>query len=561
MIKQHRHPITSICLLTISCLDRLNSQNSGRFFNRKLFAATLHKSMNAVKTSSCVFALVVGGPLVSFGFSTSAMAAGNNTVCDLSVTSGNLAGNPGDFNAACGIGNQVYGYYPNSSTEQLNSSAFGIQNQAKDSKNSTAVGYSNRANGVFSGTAVGSTNNVLGNSSSAIGTSNTAYGQSTNAMGTNNTIGDVSDPSIAAYSSAFGNFNTIAGPSGSNSPQDGSTAIGAINKINGQKNTAIGTGNNIGDTGGAAFSRSFAAGYQSSVFGDSSIAIGDRAAVGDNVTTVSQGVAIGSQATAMALGATALGSFASANAANSVAVGLATADGIASTAIGDEAIAAGNYSNAMGYKAEADGAGSVAIGRQAFTTLHDQVALGSSSQAIGVHTGNYTINGAAVSGVPSDTNGLVSVGRQGHERQIQYVAAGVVSASSTDAVNGSQLYAVGSQVNIVQGQVNNVQGQVNNVQNQVSTLGGAVMGVQNQMYGIRGRAYEGTAAAFAAVPGYLPENRKFGIAAHYGNYMGRSAIGGSAMIRANENVVVDIGLGVGTGLGSVGGRAGATFVW
>jgi len=146
------------------------------------------------------------------------------------------------------------------------------------------------------------------------------------------------------------------------------------------------------------------------------------------------------------------------------------------------------------------------------------------------------------------------VGSAGQERQIQNVAAGVVSATSTDAVNGSQLYAVGSQFN-------NIQSQVSGVQNQVLALGGAVMGVQNQLYGVRGRAYEGTAAAFAAVPGYLPESRKFGVSTHYGNYMGRSAIGGSAMIRANQNVVVDFGIGVGMGTGSVGGRAGATFVW
>ena len=59
----------------------------------------------------------------------------------------------------------------------------------------------------------------------------------------------------------------------------------------------------------------------------------------------------------------------------------------------------------------------------------------------------------------------------------------------------------------------------------------------------------------------MPENKKFGVTAHYGNYLGRSAIGGSAMIRANQNVIVDVGVGVGTGTGSVGGRAGASFFW
>src|SRR5690606_30776861 len=61
-------------------------------------------------------------------------------------------------------------------------------------------------------------------------------------------------------------------------------------------------------------------------------------------------------------------------------------------------------------------------------------------------SGPYTINGGTIAAT-NDTYGVVSVGAPGAERQIQNIAAGTLSATSTDAVNGSQLYAVGEQVN------------------------------------------------------------------------------------------------------------------
>src|SRR6185312_4955629 len=88
----------------------------------------------------------------------------------------------------------------------------------------------------------------------------------------------------------------------------------------------------------------------------------------------------------------------------------------------------------------------VALGNSAVANNDNDVALGAGSSTAAPSTGPYTINGGTVAAT-TDTNGVVSVGAAGKERQIQNVAAGTVSQTSTDAVNGSQLYAVGTQVN------------------------------------------------------------------------------------------------------------------
>uniref|UniRef100_UPI0035A07FF4 YadA family autotransporter adhesin n=1 Tax=Glaesserella sp. TaxID=2094731 RepID=UPI0035A07FF4 len=61
--------------------------------------------------------------------------------------------------------------------------------------------------------------------------------------------------------------------------------------------------------------------------------------------------------------------------------------------------------------------------------------------------GSYAINDAAVAGKTGPETKVFSVGKAGDERQIQHVAPGVISASSTDAVNGSQLYATNREIN------------------------------------------------------------------------------------------------------------------
>ena len=100
------------------------------------------------------------------------------------------------------------------------------------------------------------------------------------------------------------------------------------------------------------------------------------------------------------------------------------------------------YSVAIGTSANASALNSMALGAGASASHEYSVALGRLSQTSDVHTGDYTLNTSyTAAGLPNAANGTVSVGSVGKERQIQNVAAGVISATSTDAINGSQLYA------------------------------------------------------------------------------------------------------------------------
>ncbi|RZL85128.1 MAG: hypothetical protein EOP76_21355 [Variovorax sp.] len=111
----------------------------------------------------------------------------------------------------------------------------------------------------------------------------------------------------------------------------------------------------------------------------------------------------------------------------------------------------GNYDNngatavgaiASGINASASAANAVAMGTGATASTANSVALGNgaTTTAATPKTGT-TIRGTEYTFAGSNPTGVVSVGSAGAERQIQNVAAGRLSATSTDAVNGSQLYA------------------------------------------------------------------------------------------------------------------------
>ena len=91
------------------------------------------------------------------------------------------------------------------------------------------------------------------------------------------------------------------------------------------------------------------------------------------------------------------------------------------------------------------------------------MAIGQGSTTDKVHTGDYVLSKGKddhAAAEPKDNTGVFSVGSKDNERQIQNVAAGVLSKDSTDAVNGSQLYSLGNQLdslsNIISGGKNAV---------------------------------------------------------------------------------------------------------
>src|SRR5690606_15424816 len=97
--------------------------------------------------------------------------------------------------------------------------------------------------------------------------------------------------------------------------------------------------------------------------------------------------------------------------------------------------------------ASAAASGGVALGSGSISTNARDVALGSSSvTAAAVGTADTTINGVNYGFAGTAPLSVVSVGSVGSERQITNVAAGRVSGTSTDAVNGSQLFATNAAV-------------------------------------------------------------------------------------------------------------------
>lgn len=157
-------------------------------------------------------------------------------------------------------------------------------------------------------------------------------------------------------------------------------------------------------------------------------------AFGYNSTVETEGTVLGMNVNASGYGASAFGYN-------------VTATGRQSTAVGGYSIASGDHSIALGFQASATEGVATAIGAQASATLNGSVAVGGLSKtresdlAEKVSVGNINYSNFAAG--KSDYKGLVfSVGDIDFERQIQNVAAGQISGTSTDAINGSQLYSV-----------------------------------------------------------------------------------------------------------------------
>ena len=140
----------------------------------------------------------------------------------------------------------------------------------------------------------------------------------------------------------------------------------------------------------------------------------------------------------------AIGNNASAGNTSAIAIGNgANVTGYASVAIGNSTNATGGTSVVIGDGASSTQALGTALGRGATVTHQDSVALGASSAtAAPVNTSTMTIAGKSYTLAGGTASGTVSIGSSTKKRTITNLAAGTVSATSTDAVNGSQLHAV-----------------------------------------------------------------------------------------------------------------------
>ena len=410
---------------------------------------------------------------VSIGVKTRAREVG-------SMAMGVSADASGKYSIALGSGNVSGDYtatanYPKATGEKAIAIGY---NSNSSNTGATAIGAGATASGTDS--FAGGSGTAGGNSSIAIGkgasitapiAGTTFGGQDSIAMGTGASAKQHSSVTIGVDSTSDGVRNITIGPKASASGVD-SIAIGNGGVGGDKNNTGVGGNGNTYtidvngistnvyygvksvDNGSIAFGNRANAAKGGLAIGTVSIADGGIA-VGQSVLS-KNGVAIGSAVSATAANAVALGSRAEASSVGAVAIGgysvtdKTKAQGNNALAIGASAVTNGNETIAIGKSANASNSNAVAVGKNANASIANSVAIGSDSttDTNATRQANTTINGITYNfaGATSDTGMQVSVGAAGKERQIKNVAAGEVSATSTDAINGSQLFAVASQI-------------------------------------------------------------------------------------------------------------------
>ena len=287
--------------------------------------------------------------------------------------------------------------------------------------------------GTTLGSAALSTSKYRSNTAS-IGAASIAMGAMTQSFGIGSTAIGVNSMSKGAASTSIG---VIARSWGKNS-----LAIGSQAGAYGDKSTSLGDTNMVGfdmtdgTTSGAASS---AIGTDNKVYGNNSYVIGGGNTIGSATiteTTEANGDKIKKVTAGTVKGSTA-GAF-----------------GYKNTVTTDNAYVVGNNSTAsadgamvLGSSASVTGKNGVALGNNTKVAHENAVAIGNGSEtAAAVATPSATINGVTHNFAGVNPASTVSVGKAGAERTITNVAAGRISATSTDAINGSQLYAVTSEV-------------------------------------------------------------------------------------------------------------------
>ena len=333
---------------------------------------------------------------------------------------------------AIAIGTNAVGY-------QSESIAIGNSAQAQTG-NTIAIGKSAVANSPASGNAASSAI-ALGADANATGLGTIAIGRasgvlSQNIMNVNVThnniaigntarVGDSSSSKIT-QSIAIGSGNRVdpqGRPEGAWAKGDQSIAVGGNVLANGNSSVAIG-GDDLDSVGGTRYSGNAT---------DKFIKYNEKGAKTGEYTLSGKSLRdIYKEMTGDTMYSGSYG--------NTIA-------GQGSVALGVQSNSSADLSLAIGTKSQATAFGGVALGTGAKAILLNAVALGTASKTdkegqayvqreiMGV---TYTWAG----GQTTDAGDVVSVGSQGYERQIINVSPGDISATSTDAINGSQLYGV-----------------------------------------------------------------------------------------------------------------------
>lgn len=370
----------------------------------------------------------------------------------------------------------------------------------QDQGSSSAFGNQNLVKGQHAN-AFGDGNDAYGKQTQSFGDANKIYADSSVGFGANNIAGKYSDTDPKATRTADTNTESVA-------------IFGLNNKVVGKNILAVGKDNKVADVTTAnaivigigstvSAANATAIGFKANASGQNSYAYGSQAnATATNATAIgtaasalaNETVAIGQAAKASGQNSNAYGSQANASGTSSLAVGTgsvasgdsavaigndSTVTGGSAVAIGASATSTGKWSTALGDSANAKGEKSVALSKDSYAKDDNSVALGSGTitrSATNVTTA--TVNGITYSGFAGNSNNIavVSVGSDKtetytppdhstpgrtvtitpHTRQIINVSAGEISATSTDAINGSQLYMVADQVGKNKTRIDNI---------------------------------------------------------------------------------------------------------
>lgn len=287
--------------------------------------------------------------------------------------------------------------------------------------------------------------------------------------------------------------------------------------VDGEKSFAQGSGTKV------VGKESMAQGSGSTVIGDQSMAIGtghevygsNSGAIGDpNIVAADESYAVG----------------------NNNNIGGVTGDG-------EELTTKNIFVYGNSNKIEAGKSHVYVLGSNVTTVESNSVILGNESAVYAeannrtAGTGAYkseTINGKTYNYAGGDKEvGVVSVGNADAPRRIQNVAPGKVSAESTDAINGSQLYSAIENVNT------NLGDQISNVDSRAT------------------KGIAGAAALAALHPLDFDPDDKLQFSAGMGHYRGKTAAAVGLFYRPDEKVMFNIGGTMGNGENLI--NAGITF--
>lgn len=379
--------------------------------------------------------------------------------------------------------------------------------------------------------------------------------------------------------------------------------VGYQNTVGGNNAVAFGENNIANGT------NSFAGGNNSKAMGRNSFAYGSHAealteytyAIGSQArTSAYDTVAIGNGAYVSGTSSVAIGRTNNLTGENSIVIGANNNDikGNQSTVIGYNNKMAGDMEQTIiGANSETSGQGAIAIGTHTQATAIDAVAVGNNiiadkpnSVAIGTNSvtddavavADMTVNGKihAVAGTnPSAVASFGSKDRAGfggvtnYTRQLTNVAAGQVNVSSTDAVNGSQLFAVAEEVgnngtqiaknkqnikdvaiglNMLGDVVNDHEQQLTNHETRITDLEhrtyNLTQDINNKVNNL-GQRVNKLGASSAALSGLHPldfnRNDKASYAVSYGHYRNANAVALGAFYRPNERTMFGIGASLG----------------